>query len=149
MAHARPQRNSRRPLTMAMLLPLPTAQVQRMQLKHHLVLATHRNQNGSASTLATLFNVLYLSFHLRDLAGETDLGFYARVEAKLAGCATRAEQGDWSLCDDERVLPEQLLATHDAQLAATPMHRYLDAWERVDAATRSGERSPILTAISP
>lgn len=147
MVH-RPHRG-RRPLTKAMLLPLPTVQVQRMQLKHHLALATHRNQNGSASTLATLFNVLYLSFHLRDLAGETDPDFYARVEVKLTACATRAEQGDWSLCDDERVLLEQLLATHDAQLAATPMHRYLDAWERVDAATRSGERSPILAAISP
>ncbi len=149
MARARPQRSGRRPLTKAMLLPLSTAHVQRLQLKHHLALAAYRNQSGSASTLATLFNVLYLSFHLRDLAGETDPCFYARVEAKLAACATRAEQGDWRLCDDEGALLEQMLATHDAQLAATPMHRYVDAWERVDAATRSGGRSPILEAVSP
>ncbi|CAB3753277.1 hypothetical protein GQ57_19230 [Burkholderia sp. MSh2] len=133
----------RRPLTKAMLLPLATDRVRQLQLKHHFALAAMRGEHGDIQSLGTLVNVLYLAFHLRDVAGEADVAFYRGVEAILDAYAERAESDDWTLLDAERGALEQLLAVHDAQLAAVPMHRFLDASEKVYRLVQSNRRLPI------
>lgn len=133
----------RRPLTKAMLLPLATDHVRQLQLKHHLALAALRDGHGGIEPLGTLLNVLYLAFHLRDVAGEADVAFYREVEVLLDAYTARAESNDWTLLGAERGALEQLLAVHDAQLAAVPMHRYLDAWEQVNRFAQANGKSPI------
>ncbi|KVE22190.1 hypothetical protein WI92_22550 [Burkholderia vietnamiensis] len=136
----------RRPLTKAQLLPLPAAQVRRQSLKHHLALAVLRDGRGDLEAIATLVNMLYLAYFLRAV-GDAELDGYRRAEAALNQCVARAERGEpWSLIDDERTVLEQLVVTHDAQLAVTPVHRYLAAWERVARVTAPGGRSPIPAA---
>ncbi|AOJ91384.1 hypothetical protein WS87_29680 [Burkholderia sp. MSMB0856] len=44
----------------------------------------------------------------------------------------RAERGGkWTFTDAERTALEALLCVHDKQLAAVPVHRYLEALEQV------------------
>jgi hypothetical protein len=136
----------RRPLTKAILLPLATDHLRRLQLKHHLALAALRDGHGGVEPLGTLLNVLYLAFHLRDIAGDAEIAFYRGVEVILDVYTARAESDDWMLLDAERGALEQLLVVHDAQLAAVPMHRYLDAWEKVNRFAQAAGRSPIPAA---
>ncbi|MGC3029213.1 hypothetical protein ACPUER_29435 [Burkholderia sp. DN3021] len=42
---------------------------------------------------------------------------------------------------------ERILVVHDAQLAAIPWHRYLDAWQRLQHYIVGGKRSPIATVV--
>ncbi|WP_323123342.1 hypothetical protein [Burkholderia alba] len=139
-----PQRaRGRKPRSKILLLPLPTAQVQRLQLKHHVALAAVRDGHGDVAQIGTLLNALYLAFYLRDVTGETDRTLYPRADAVLRAYMARAISGDWRLADDERVVLEQLLVVHDAQLAAVPLHRFADAWDRLNALSESGGDSPI------
>ncbi|RQP98864.1 hypothetical protein [Burkholderia stagnalis] len=136
---------SRKPLTKAQLLPLPADQVRRLSLKHHLALAVLRDGRGDFDAIATLVNTLYLAYFL-GAVGDAELAGFRRAETALNQCVARAERGEpWSLPDDARTVLEQLVVTHDAQLAAVPLHRYLAAWERVARVTAPGGRSPIRT----
>ncbi|MBR8028550.1 hypothetical protein KDX27_31415 [Burkholderia cenocepacia] len=137
---------ARRPLTKAQLLPLPVDQVRALSLKHHLALAMLRDGRGDIEAIITLLNVLYLAFFLRDSA-PVALDGCRRAEVALDDCIRRAERGEpWCLADDERQALEQLVVMHDAQLAAAPAHRYLDAWDQVQRVMASGGRSPIPAA---
>jgi hypothetical protein len=136
-------RGRRRPLTKAMLLPLATDHVRNLQLKHHLALAALRDGHGGIELLGTLLNVLYLAYHLRDIAGDAEVGFYRGVEVILQAYTARAISDNWTLLDAERGMLEQLLVVHDAQLAAAPMHRYVDAWNKVNHLVQMAGRSPI------
>ncbi len=119
----------RRPLSKAQLLPLPTDQVRRLSLKHHLALAALSGGCGDVESIATLSNMLALAFYLR-ADGEAEP--YRGADSALTQCIARAERGDpWTLTDAERKVLEALLLVHDEQLAAVPVHRYLEALERV------------------
>ncbi|AKM05455.1 hypothetical protein OIV57_23020 [Burkholderia pseudomallei] len=142
----KPLSHSRRPLTKAQLLPLPVDQVRALSLKHHLALAMLRDGRGDIEAIITLLNVLYLAFFLRD-SGPAALDSCQRAEVALDDCIRRAERGEpWSVADTERQALEELVVTHDAQLAAAPAYRYLDAWEQVQRVMASGGRSPIPAA---
>ncbi|RXV64111.1 hypothetical protein D1006_40610 [Burkholderia stabilis] len=123
---------NRRPLTKAQLLPIPAAELRRIQLKHHVALAALRDVNDDVAQLATLVNAIYLAYFL----DSTEPGPYRRAEAALQGCADRAERGESSaLTDLERAAVEHVLGHLDAQLAAEPMHRYVAAFERLQRVT--------------
>ncbi|MGI0504872.1 hypothetical protein ABY44_17575 [Burkholderia sp. ZZQ-2] len=119
----------RRPLTKAQLLPLPVDQVRRLSLKHHLALALLCGGSGDIESIATLSNMLALAFYLRS-DGEAEL--YRSADFALNQCIERAERGGkWTFTDAERTALEALLRVHDKQLAAVPVHRYLEALEQV------------------
>ncbi|OJB06923.1 hypothetical protein BGV52_21795 [Burkholderia ubonensis] len=137
---------SRKPLTKAQLLPLPAEQVRKLSLKHHLALAALRSSRGDVDAIVTLLNVLHLAYFLR-AGDDAEVDCYRRAEAALNACVARVEHGaPWSLMGDERTSLEQLVTMHDAQLAAVPAHRYLEATDRVHRVTAPGRRSPIPTA---
>lgn len=118
----------RRPLTKAQLLQLPTDQVRRLSLKHHLALAALCDGCGDVELIATLSNTLALAFYLR-ADGETEP--YRCADTALTQCIERAERGDpWTMTDAERTALAALLLVHDEQLAAVPVHRYLEALEQ-------------------
>ncbi|WP_175924542.1 hypothetical protein [Burkholderia latens] len=131
---------NRRPLTRAQLLPIPAAELRRIQLKHHVALAALRDANDDVAQLATLLNAIYLAYFL----DPTEPGPYRRAETALQGCADRAERGEsGALTDLERAAVEHVLARLDAQLAAVPMHRYVAAFERLQRVTTAD------TVVSP
>ncbi|WP_175804719.1 hypothetical protein [Burkholderia ambifaria] len=110
-------------------MPLPVDQVRRLSLKHHLALALLCDGSGGVESIATLSNMLALAFYLRS-DGEVEL--YRSADSALNQCIARAERGDpWTLKDAERTALETLLLAHDKQLAAVPVHRYLEVLEKV------------------
>lgn len=136
----------RRPLTKAQLLPLPTAEVQRLSLKHHLALAALCAGQGAAAACATLLNGLYLAFYLHD-ARDPDLTRYRAAETVLEAFVRRVDASGLSaLSDAERDVLAELVLHLDAQLAAAPLHRMAQAWSQVERLTRAGGRSPIPAA---
>lgn len=131
---------NRRPLTRAQLLPIPAAELRRIQLKHHAALAALRDANDDVAQLATLLNAIYLAYFL----DPTEPGPYRRAETGLQDCAGRAARGEsGALTDLERAAVEHVLARLDAQLAAVPMHRYVAAFERLQRVTTAE------TVVSP
>ncbi|RQU98519.1 hypothetical protein DF047_37075 [Burkholderia cenocepacia] len=119
----------RRPLTRAQLLPIPAAELRRIQLKHHVALATLRDAGNNIAQLATLLNAVYLAYFLDPTEPEQ----YRRAEAAINDCADRTEP--MALTDLERAAVEPVLARLDTQLAAVPMHRYVAAFERLQRVT--------------
>lgn len=135
---------SRRPLTKAQ--PLPTAEVQRLSLKHHLALATLLAGHADAAACATLLHALYLALFLHD-GRDPDLGRYQAAEATLDTVIARAEAGGPpGLTDLERGTLERLVLHLDAQLAAVPLHRIVDAWGQLERVLHDGGRWPIPVA---
>ncbi|MBJ9672428.1 hypothetical protein I5693_33230 [Burkholderia cenocepacia] len=131
---------NRRPLTKAQLLPIPAAELRRIQLKHHVALAALRDANDDVAQVATLLNAIYLAYFL----DPAEPGPYRRAETALQDCADRAARGESSVLTDlERAAVEYVLAHLDAQLAAVPMHRYIAAFERLQRVTTAD------TVVSP
>ena len=141
-------RSGRPAIPKAMLLPLSTEHVRRLQLQHHLALAALASDQGDLEQLACLTGVLHLSYFLCDPnVPDDELALLQHAEVALDACLARAAQGEaWTLQDDEHAAIAQLLVVHDAQLARVRMHRYLDAWERVQRVTATGARSPLPAA---
>ncbi|QDQ82265.1 hypothetical protein [Paraburkholderia megapolitana] len=145
-------RSGRPAMPKAMLLPLSTEHVRRLQLQHHLALAALSSSRGDVEQLACLTGVVHLSYFLRDPnvpdAPDDGLALLQHAEMALDACLARAAQGEaWTLQDDEHAAIARLLIEHDAQLARVRMHRYLDAWERVQRVTAAGARSPLPAAV--
>ncbi|WP_175701005.1 hypothetical protein [Burkholderia ambifaria] len=123
---------NRRPLTKGQLLPIPAAELRRIQLKYHVALAALRDARDDVAQLATLLNAIYLAYFLEP----AEPGPYRRAEAALQDCADRSERGEsGALTDLERAAVEHVLARLDAQLATVPMHRYVAAFERLQRVT--------------
>lgn len=103
--------------------------MRRLSLKHHLALAALLSGRGDLNAIVTLSNVLQLA---ANLGTGNEVESYRRAEGALNQCVARAERGEsWTLMNAERAALETLVAIHDAQLALVPVHRYLDALERV------------------
>lgn len=129
----RKNRSGRPAIPKAMLLPLSTDHVRRLQLQHHLALAALANGQGNVEQLSCLISVARLSGLLRDAGATADgPGLHEQAEDALNACLARAAFDDiWSLRTDEQTTIAQLLVAHDAQLASVRMYRYLEAWERL------------------
>ncbi|WP_232457853.1 hypothetical protein [Burkholderia ubonensis] len=127
-------------------MPLPTAEVQRLSLRHHLALAALCAGQVDAAACATLLNGLYLAFYLHD-ARAPDLTLYRTAETVLDAFVMRVDaSGPSALSDAEREVLTALVLHLDAQLAAAPLHRFVDAWGRLERVTHGGGRSPIPAA---
>lgn len=136
-----PKSKRRPPLTKALLLPLPPAELRRIQLKHHLSLAALRDDRANIAQVATLVNAIYLAYFL----DPADAAPYRRAEAAINDCVACAERGErWTLTSLEQAAIEYVLARLDAQLAAVPRHHYLASFERLQ---RVNTADPIASPI--
>ena len=129
----RKNRSGRPAIPKAMLMPLSTDHVRRLQLQHHLALAALANGQGNVEQLSCLISVARLSGLLRDVSAPVDgPALHEQAEDALNACLTRAASDDiWSLRSEEQTTIAQLLVAHDAQLASVRMYRYLEVWERL------------------
>ncbi|KVL50673.1 hypothetical protein WT01_31250 [Burkholderia cepacia] len=143
-------RSARPARTKEMLLPLSTDKVRSLSLESHLALATVRAGRGDLDQVCCLLRIIYLAYFMR---GETKAGAaldpYRRAEAALDACIRRIEQNQSCLLlDQEQVVVEHVLVLHDAQLAAVPKYRYLEAWERLQRFVASDMPSPIPKSVT-
>jgi hypothetical protein len=134
----------RKPLTKAMLLPLPVGRVRALSLENHLLLAAIRNGHGSQDVTMNLMRVLYLTYFMFDGTRWRDLDAFREAEAALDCTITRAEQDQgWTLPEEDHGVLEHIVALHDQQLASAPSHRYVEAWDRLQRFMHSHDPSPI------
>ncbi|ONC38154.1 hypothetical protein AQ914_21710 [Burkholderia pseudomallei] len=105
------RRPTRKSLTRQQLLPLPADQVRRLQLKHHSALAALIAGRADVAQLGALVSTLDLTHALSDFTKPDPPRHHAARGAL-----------------------EHVLLIHDAQLAAVPRHRYLDALMSVQRA---------------
>ncbi|MBN3829749.1 hypothetical protein G3O00_40175 [Burkholderia sp. Ac-20384] len=125
--------HGRRPLSKAQLLPLPTDQVRRLSLKHHLALVCLADGRGDVDTLSTLANVVELAHQL----GAGDGVIIRPAQDAIAACVDRAEQtAKIGITEVERAAIAAVLVYHDAQLARVPLYRYAEALEQAAGQAR-------------
>ncbi|KML57078.1 hypothetical protein VL15_15310 [Burkholderia cepacia] len=144
------RRASRRPLTKNLLLPMSPTRVRALSLEHHLALATVACGRGNVDLMVCLLKAVYMTFYLRgETSVDVDMRAVQRAEAALERCTDRAERGEtWIMLDTAKSAIERVLLLHDAQLATTPTHRYLDALDKLNRFACEGLASPI-PAIPP
>ncbi|WP_081259497.1 hypothetical protein [Burkholderia territorii] len=133
----------RRRLTKAQLLPLPTRDVQRLSLKHHLALAALLTGRADVDSIATLLNVVYLAFFLRN-PDDVEPSRYREAEDVLNAIVARMQRGECERpSEHERTVLEQVVIEHDAQMATVAKYRLVDAWSRLAHVIKLGSVSPI------
>lgn len=137
------RKQRRKPLTKSELLPLPSARVRAMLLENHLAFAVVKSGMGDPDQVSRLLRVVYLAWFLRDASSTgDDIELFRQGERALESCIERSVSSkEWTLDEREQDVVGQLLSLHDAQLAAVPSHRYLRAWERLQAFLTSGQGS--------
>ncbi|WP_186091996.1 hypothetical protein [Burkholderia gladioli] len=137
----------RRQLSKAQLLPLPADYQRRMQLRHHLALASLRAGQASPEQLALLLSTIQIAYLLRapaaGTAREADEALFQRAEQALERCYARLSEGAPVLLHEhERGDLERIVTDYDARLVALPAHRYADAQAELHHHVFTG-RSPI------
>ncbi|MEK6291019.1 MAG: hypothetical protein V4793_06455 [Paraburkholderia tropica] len=135
----------RKPLSKGELLPLATEKVHALSLQNHLVLAVWISGQGNDDQLIQLLRIIYLAYFLRGLVeGDAEFDLYRRAEAALGVFASRAQLNPAATpTEEERGVLMNLLAIHDAQLAAVKRHRYLEAWDALQLSLENSADSPI------
>lgn len=113
-----------------------------MSLENHLALAALRAGAGSHAQMVCLLRVVYLAWYLREACPGVDIDLFRQGERALEGCIARSVPSrEWTLPAHEQDIVGQILTLHDAQLAVVPAHRYLRAWEQMQAFLQSGRTS--------
>ncbi|WP_322074830.1 hypothetical protein [Burkholderia cepacia] len=100
-------------------------------MRHHTAFALTIAGRAGLDQIGVLRGVLERSHALRG-AGAVTPDRWACASDALTACTVAHARGESSALDpDARAAFEQVLAIHDAQLAAVPVHRYLAALERL------------------
>ncbi|HKR41997.1 MAG TPA: hypothetical protein VJU59_20390 [Paraburkholderia sp.] len=128
-----------------MLLPLPERTARNLSLVNHLIFVVCKKNSGNAYHLREMIRLVYLTFYLQEAGyGNIDLLDYARAEAALERCLTRAESEDaWQLDPNDNSLFEMILRQSDRQIKMAPCHRIVEARERLARFARSSRDSPL------
>lgn len=114
-----------------------------MSLENHLALAVIKSRTGTQAQVSCLLRVVYLAWFLREASSvDDDIELFRQGERALESCIERSVSSkEWTLDECEQSIVGQLLSLHDAQLAAVPSHRYVRAWEQLQAFLKSGRGS--------
>lgn len=138
----------RRPLTRAMLLPMDPASVRKQSLTYHLALVACRDGHGNRHLFNELARVMYVAWFLQ----RAGYGAEPVDQYKLAECAVEAAlalahiSGEWELADEAVQVFGRLLALHDSQLAVAPLHKVIEAEQRLRHFLAGTASSPIPAA---
>lgn len=127
---------------------MPTNEARAISLKNHLALVTTRAGHGNTDLMSCLLRVVYIACFLHEADhGRIALDLFREAEKALTQCIQRAERTEeWSLCDADCEILQEILALHDQQLASTSSHRVAAAHARLCRFMASGQLSPIAAA---
>ncbi|MBU9205469.1 hypothetical protein KTD31_29340 [Burkholderia multivorans] len=137
----------RKPLSKIDLLPLPAAKVRSMSLGNHMAFAVVKAGKGSREQASVLLRMIYLAYYLREeVASGRDVELYCQAERALEHCIECSVQSNaWMLTPEEQEIVGRILSLHDAQLAVVAAHRYVRAWERLQAFLTAGTDRSIVS----
>lgn len=124
--------------------PLPAREQRDLQLKHHLAFARLSGDGSDPSPLAVLANVARLVAALGGDAGPEAATLAAEADIALERTYLRGAPYRLDAAGHDALAP--LLALHDAQLAATTVGRYLDAWRAVRRTNAERARAAAIVA---
>ena len=132
-------------MTREMLQPLPASISRDRSLGHHLALAALRSGNGSIELIGRLYRTLYIAYFIHEATdGRRDLAPFRISETVLQALAVRARTGDnLALSEPDGCALGHVLLLHDEQLAAIPLHRIVEAEERLKCFLATDALSPI------
>ncbi|SAK89794.1 Fis family transcriptional regulator [Caballeronia arationis] len=116
-----------------MLLPIDQAFARERSLSYHLALAASRDGQGSGYLFNELIRVAYTAWFLQQAGyGDAPVECYKKAEYAVESALEHADRSNvWILAKDTIPAFETLLALHDAQLAAAPYHKVLEAEQRL------------------
>jgi len=145
MVKNRPHRVRRRPRGKDQLLPMSDGRIRALSLEGHIALSVLRSGHGDAVQIGRLSQIVYLSYFMRDLTpAGSDSEPFRRAEHIIECCIARVMKGgQWGLKAEECVVMARILLLYDAQLAAAPAYRFVDAWEQFQRAVVNNFSTPI------
>src|SRR6202795_2990029 len=120
---------NRKPLSKSLLLPMAAQSAREMSLAHHLALAACRGDSGNRHQINELVRSMYMAHYLQRMGfGEVPFECYEHAEAAFENAlAVAAKCAKWIISEQDAPVIERLLALHDQQLSAAPMHRVVEA----------------------
>ena len=136
----------RKPLTKSALLPMPAQSARELSLAHHLALAACRGDSGNRHQINELVRSVYMAYYLQRMGfGEVPFECYEQAEAAFENAlAVAAKSAQWIISEQDTPVIERLLALHDQQLSAAPMHRVVEAEKQLRQFLAGTGVSPLL-----
>ncbi|OUL80710.1 hypothetical protein CA601_09075 [Paraburkholderia hospita] len=117
-------------------------------LSSHLALAACRHGHGNSHLFNELMRTVYVAWFLQqDGYGSEPVGRFKAAELAVEVALELAHvSSEWVLAEDAVPSFERLLALHDAQFAAAPLHKIIDAERRLRQFLAGTAESPIAEA---
>ena len=136
----------RKPLTKSALLPMPAQSARELSLAHHLALAACRGDSGNRHQINELVRSVYMAYYLQRMGfGEVPFECYEHAEAAFENAlAVAAKSAQWIISEQDAPVLGRLLALHDQQLSAAPMHRVVEAEKQLRQFLAGTGVSPLL-----
>ncbi|WP_227792179.1 hypothetical protein [Burkholderia sp. BE17] len=124
---------------------MSNARVQALSLEGHIALSVLRSGHGDALQIGRLSQIVYLAYFMRDVtAAGSDLEQFRTAESIVEYCVCRAlGGGQWELREEDYAAIERILLLYDAQLAAAPAYRFVDAWQQFQRVIVKNLSTPI------
>lgn len=121
------------------------ASANEQSLANHLALVACRSGRGNGHLVNELMRAVYLGWFLQRAGyGNYPVEQFKIVEYAVESTLTRAhETGEWQIPPDTIVDFEALLALYDSQLASVPLHKILEAEQRLRDFLAGTTTSPI------
>ncbi|MFM0758127.1 hypothetical protein [Paraburkholderia strydomiana] len=141
----------KKPLSKAMLLPMPAADARAISLENHLALVAMRNGNGNVDLMLGLFKIVYMACLLYEaIHGRGELDLFRDAEGVLTRSMARAKRDEaWCIPAEEAVALEKIVTLYDQYLATLPAHRFVHARGRLHRFIASKAISPIAYERTP
>ena len=136
----------RKPLSKSLLLPMPAQSARELSLAHHLALAACRSDSGNRHQINELVRSVYMAYFLQRMGfGDMPFECYEHAEAAFENAlAVAARSARWMISEPEAPVIERLLALHDQQLSAAPMHRVVEAEKQLRQFLAGTSVSPLV-----
>jgi hypothetical protein len=136
----------RKPLSKSLLLPMAAHSAREMSLAHHLALAACRGDSGNRHQINELVRSVYMAYFLQRMGfGEASFECYEHAEAAFENAlAVAAKSAQWIISEQDAPVIGRLLALHDQQLSAAPMHRVVEAEKQLRQFLAGTSVSPLV-----
>jgi hypothetical protein len=136
----------RKPLSKSALLPMPARSARELSLAHHVALAACRGGRTNRHQINELVRSVYMAYYLQRMGfSELPCEGYEQAEAALEDAfAVAAKCAKWVISEQDAPVIERLLALHDQQLSAAPMHRVVEAERRLRQFLAGTGASPLV-----
>ncbi|MBB5460514.1 hypothetical protein [Paraburkholderia sp. Cpub6] len=116
-----------------------------LSLEGHLALAVLRSGHGTAETMVSLLQMLYLTYFMLGTAcPEADVALFREAETVLDSSISAAAQGHgWQVSTEQTVTVGLVASRYDEVLGSVPKYRYIESCDRLCRFFHSAATSPL------